>query len=145
MWLRTQNTLVLSHGHKVLEPRGDLSCCFPACVSLTLAMLVEGFNVSKTWHFYSINMINSLSDGKVSSACFICHSRRVWLPKRSTTNCDSMSSNGSMFNAFSAFKLLRNVFTNCLISPTSSVLIDFKPFKYETVSVWVKDPVRTAQ
>jgi len=114
---------------KVLESGGDLRCLFPPCVSWTLATLVEGFNASKTRNFCSIDAINSLSDGNSSSACFICHSRHVWLSKRSTTSCDKiMSSNGCyIFNAFSAFQLLQNVFTNCLISSTSSLLIDFKP------------------
>jgi hypothetical protein len=39
-----------------------------------------------------------------------------------------MSSNScSIFNAFIDLKLLQNLFTNCLISPMSSLLIDFKP------------------
>jgi len=112
-----------------LEYRGDLRCLFPPCVSWTLATLVEGFNVSKTRNFCSIDAIYSLSVGNSSSACFICHSRHVWLSKRSTTSCNNMmSSNGCyILNAFSAFHLLQNVFTNCLISSTSSLLIDFKP------------------
>ena len=114
---------------KVLESRGDLRCLFPPCVSWTSETLVESFDVSNTRNFCSIDVINSLSDGNSSSACFICHSRHVWLSKRSTTSCDNiMSCNGCyIFNAFSAFQLLQNVLTNCLISSTSSLLTNFKP------------------
>ena len=127
MWLKTHLFSVMAT--KVLIPHADLCSCFPPCVSLRLAVLVEGFSVSKSLHFCSINMINSLSAGNPLSTCFICHLWRVWQSKHSTTSCDNMMSSNScsMCNAFSDMKLLQNVFTNCLISPTSSLLIDIKP------------------
>ena len=127
MWLKTHLFSVM--GTKVVIPHADLHCCFPPCFSLRLAMLVEGFSVSKSLHFCSINVINSLSVGNLLYTCFICHLWRVWLSKHSTTSCDNMMSSNScsMFNAFSDLKLLQNVFINFLISPMSSLLIDFKP------------------
>lgn len=114
---------------KVVIPHADLHCCFPPCFSSRLAMLVEGFRVSKSLHFCSINVINSLSVGNPLSTYFICHLWCVWFSKHSTTSCDNMMSSNScsIFNAFIDLKLLQNLFTNCLISPMSSLLIDFKP------------------
>jgi len=127
MWLKTHLFSVMAT--KDVIPHADLRCCFPPCLSLRWAVLVEGFSVSKSLHFCSINVINSLSVGNPLSTCFICHLRRVWLSKHSTTSYDNMISSDScsMFNAFSDLKLLQNVFTNCLISPMSSLLIDLKP------------------
>jgi hypothetical protein len=125
MWLKTHLFSVM--GTKVVIPHADLCRFFPFCVSLSLAMLVEGFSFSKSLRFCFINV--SLSVGDPLSTCFICHFWRVWLSKHSTTSCDNMMSSNSysMFNAFSDLKLLQNVFTNCLISPMSFLLIEFKP------------------
>lgn len=74
---------------------------------------------SQNQTFSSMNVIISLSDGKPLSVFFICYSGNVRQSRRSTSSSDNkMSSNGcSLFNAFIAFTLLQNVFTNLLVCP----------------------------
>ena len=100
-------------------------------------MLTEGFNVSKIKHFFSINVINSLSDGKPLSACIIWHSGRAWLSRRSTSNSDkTMSSKGcSMFNAFSALHCYKMCLWTAWTLPRPLYCCSLNP-----VFVWCKSP-----
>lgn len=109
-YLEHRTHLFSAMATNILESRGNLRCCFPSCASLILATLVEGFNVSKNLKYWSIGVSNSLNDRNSWSAGLFCHSRRVWLFKRSTTSRENtIPSNGCyMFNAFNALKLLPN-------------------------------------
>ena len=128
MWLKHSTYLLSIMDTTVLISCRDLHSCFQTCASLKLTGMMERFDVPKTWHFCSMNVINSCEMGTLQLP--------VSFPVRGVFAPDVLQPFGTTWCFLNAvLRLITSVNWNCykmclksfIVSAIFSVLIDFKP------------------